>query len=188
MESDTSQNRSGWVRRFCLSRFCRLQKTAGRRSAFAVLSEGLQKLALDDTLGGIEPEHFGSNFALQRQWLNHWAVQLEVLVPYVPPRIEESNRLTGTVQGRNIGPFGPIAEDTGVGKIANAGGTAVLPADDVINLMRKADAILMYQTVFTPPASAFDDKATRDLIYLMSHWRGSDGRAPSLPEGYALGP
>jgi hypothetical protein len=54
----------------------------------------------------------------------------------------------------------------------------VLPTDDVINLMRKAGAFLMYQTVFTPPARAFDDKATRDLIYLMSHWRGSDGRAP----------
>ncbi len=70
---------------------------AGRRSAFAVLAEGLQKVAFDDTLGGIEPEHPGSNFALQRQWLNHWAIQLEMLVPYVPPRIEESNRLTGTV-------------------------------------------------------------------------------------------
>jgi len=84
------------------------------------LAEGLQKLAFNDTLGGIEPECPGSNFALQRQWLNHWAVQLEVLVPYVPPRIEESNRLTGTVQGRDIGPFVPIAEDTSVGKIANA--------------------------------------------------------------------
>jgi len=72
-------------------------KQGGRRSAFAVLPEGLQKLAFDDTLGGIEPEHPRSNFALHRQWLNHWAVQLEMLVPYVPARIEESNRLTRTV-------------------------------------------------------------------------------------------
>jgi hypothetical protein len=58
----------------------------------------------------------------------------------------------------------------------------------VINLMRKGGALLMYQTVFTPSACAFDDKATRDLIYLMSHWRGSDGRAPSPHEEYAPGP
>ena len=64
----------------------------------------------------------------------------------------------------------------------------MLPADDVINLMRKADALLMYQAVFTPPTRAFDDKTTRNLIYLISHWRGFDGRAPSLPEGYAPGP
>ena len=30
-------------------------RKAGRRSAFAVVPEGLQKLAFDDPLGGIEP-------------------------------------------------------------------------------------------------------------------------------------
>lgn len=64
----------------------------------------------------------------------------------------------------------------------------MFPPDDVINLMRKVNALPMYQTAFTPPAGAFDDQATRDLIYLMSHWRGSDGHAPSLPVGYAPGP
>jgi hypothetical protein len=56
-------------------------RKAGRRSAFAVLPEELQKLAFDDTLSGIEPEHPGSNFALDRQWLNHWAIQLGMFVP-----------------------------------------------------------------------------------------------------------
>lgn len=32
------------------------------RLAFAVLSERLQKLSLDNTLGGLEPEHPGRNF------------------------------------------------------------------------------------------------------------------------------
>jgi hypothetical protein len=45
------------------------------------LPEELQKLAFDDPLSGIEPEHPSSNFALQRQWLNHWAIQLEMFVP-----------------------------------------------------------------------------------------------------------
>ncbi len=53
-----------------------------RRSASAILAEGL-KLAFNDTLGSIEPEHSGSDFVLQRHWLDHWSVQLEVLVPYV---------------------------------------------------------------------------------------------------------
>jgi hypothetical protein len=32
-------------------------------SAFAVLTEGLQELALDNTLGGVEPENSSGNFA-----------------------------------------------------------------------------------------------------------------------------
>ena len=51
--------------------FVGFRKRRGWRSAFAVLPEGLQKLAFDDTLGGVEPEQPGGNLALQRQWLNH---------------------------------------------------------------------------------------------------------------------
>ena len=57
----------------------------------------------------------------------------------------------------------------------------MLPADDVIDLVLTS-AVLMYQTVFTAPACAFDDEATRGLIYIKRHWRGSVGPAPSLPE------
>ena len=66
-------------------------------------------MALDNALGGVDPEHPGS----------HWPVKFEVLAPYVTPGIEKSDRIAGTIYGCDIGPFVPVAKDTGVGKIAN---------------------------------------------------------------------
>jgi len=57
----------------------------------------------------------------------------------------------------------------------------MLPANDVIDLVRKAGALLMCQAVFTASNCAFDDEATRGLIYVKRHWRGFVGPAPSLP-------
>jgi hypothetical protein len=46
----------------------------------------------------------------------------------------------------------------------------VFPANDVIDLVVKTSAVLMYETVFTASICAFDDEAARGLIYFMSHW------------------
>ena len=56
----------------------------------------------------------------------------------------------------------------------------MLPANDVIDLVRKTSAFLRYLAVFTAAGCAFNDEATRGLIYIKSHWRGSVGPAPSL--------
>jgi hypothetical protein len=101
-------------------------------------------LALGNTLGGVEPEHPGSNFAHWRHRLNNGAVQFEVLVPDVTSGIEKSDRVARTIYGCDVRPFVPIAKDTGVGKIANTGCPSVLHADDVIDLVRKTATVLMY--------------------------------------------
>jgi hypothetical protein len=111
-----------------------------------------------------------------------------MLIPNVPPGIEESDGTARNVHGCDIGAFVPITEDTGVGKVAGAGGTTVFSADDVIDLMREAGAIFMHQAVFAPSVCAFDNKTARGLIYLMSHWRESAGRGPWLGGGCAPGP
>ena len=85
----------------------------------SILAEGLPELALDYTLGGVEPEHPGSHFTHWRHGLDDRSVQFEVLVPYVTPRIEKSDRVTSTIYGCDIRAFVPVAKDTGIGKIAN---------------------------------------------------------------------
>jgi hypothetical protein len=77
-------------------------------------------LALDNTFGGVEPEHSGSHFTLWRHRLDDWSIQFEVLVPYVTPGIEKSNWMASAIYGCDIGAFVPVAKHTGIGKIANA--------------------------------------------------------------------
>ena len=76
-------------------------------------------MALDNALGGVQPEHPGSHFTHWRQRLDDGAVQFEVLVPYVAPGIEKSDRVTSTIYGCDIRAFVPVAKDTGIRKIAN---------------------------------------------------------------------
>jgi hypothetical protein len=84
-----------------------------------ILAQGLPELALDNALGGVQPEHPCSHFTHWRHRLNDGAVQFEVFVRYVTPRIEKSDRIARTIYGCDIRTFVPIAQYTGVGKIAN---------------------------------------------------------------------
>jgi hypothetical protein len=74
-------------------------------------------LTLDNTLDALS---LSTHFTHWRNRLGDWSVQFEVFVPYVTPGIEKSDRIAGTIYGGDIRTFVPIAEDTGVGEIANA--------------------------------------------------------------------
>ena len=121
-------------------------------------------MALDNTLGGVEPEHPGSHFTHRRHQLDDWSIQFEVLVPYVTPGIEKSNWLASGIYGCDIRALLPVAKDTGIGKIADARRASVLSANDAIDLVRKTSAVLIDQAVFTAPGCTFNDEAARDLI------------------------
>jgi hypothetical protein len=75
-------------------------------------------LALDNTLGGVEPEHPGRHLTHWRHRLDDCSIQFEVLVPYVTPGIEKSWLASG-IYGCDIKAFVPVAKDTGIGKIAD---------------------------------------------------------------------
>ena len=104
-----------------------------------------------------------------RQGLDDRTLQFEMLVPGVSPRIEEPDHPAGTVKGCDVGPLVTITEHTGVGQIGYTRGAAVLAADDMINLVRKADAILVHQTIFASSTGTLDHKLARGVFYLTSH-------------------
>jgi hypothetical protein len=52
----------------------------------------------------------------------------------------------------------------------------VLSANDVIDLVREAGAVLMYEAVFTPSTGSFYDQNPRRFINITSHWQGSVAR------------
>jgi hypothetical protein len=134
-----------------------------------VLTQHLHESALYDALGGIEPQHSRSYFANCCERLDDRTVQLKVFVPGVAPGIEEPDSASGPVDGCDVRPFVAVAEDTGISQIADARGAAVFPANDVIDLVRKACAIFMDQTVFTMSLGALDHQAPPDVVYVTSH-------------------
>jgi len=75
-------------------------------------------------------------------------VQPEMRFPRVSPGSKKSDRLASTVDRCEIPPFVPIAKHTGVGQIPCTRGPTVLPADNMIDLVRKSSAIYMHQTGF----------------------------------------
>jgi hypothetical protein len=101
--------------------------------------------------------------------LDDRTVQLKVFVPRVAPGIEEPDCATGSIDGGDVGAFVAVAEDTSVSQIANIRGSAVFPADNVVDFVRKARAILIDQTVFTTSMGALDDQAPPDVAYITSH-------------------
>jgi hypothetical protein len=85
----------------------------------SILAERLPEPAFDNAFRHVEPEHPGSHITHWRHRLDDGSVQFEVLVPYVTPRIEKSDRVTSTIYGCDIRAFVPVAKDTGIGKIAD---------------------------------------------------------------------
>ena len=69
----------------------------------------------------------------------------------------------------DIRAFVSVTEDAGVGQVAYARGAAVFSADDVIDLVRKAGAILFDQAVLATSTRTLDHKNAHGLVYVTSH-------------------
>ena len=156
-------------------------------SSLAVLPQRLHQPALDYALRRIEPKHARGHLANPRQGFNHRTIQFEVLVPEVPAGIEETDHPPGTINRRDVRSFVPIAKHTSEGQVANARGAAVLPADNMIDLVRKAADLFVHKTVFATAARSLDYPPARRPRSI-SH--SSESAAPALwPSGeYAPSP
>ena len=78
--------------------------------------------------------------------------------PSMPPRIEQRYGVPcSIVNGCNIGPFVPIAENAAVGQILKRRITSVFAAYDVIDLMSESGSTLRVQAVFAPIFGTQDD-------------------------------
>src|SRR5580658_4641647 len=163
-------------------------REASGTSSLSGLTQRLHQPTLHDTLGRIEPQQSRGHLANGSYRLDDRPLKLEVPVPRVSPGIEEPDRPAGAIYRCVVCPLVPIAEDAGVGQIFYLRGSAVFPADDVIDLVRKASAILMRQTVFETSTGALDDKTAHGVVYITSHWSRSAGRALWPSGGYVPDP
>jgi len=73
------------------------------------------------------------------------------------------------IDRRDIRTLVTIAQDAGVSQIADTRGAAVLAANDVIDLVRKASVVRMHQAIFAPSTGSLYDQQARRFIDITSH-------------------
>ena len=85
---------------------------------------------------------------------------------------------SGRVECGNVAAFMTIAKNAGVGQILKRRYTAMLAADEVVNLMRKANVVFVNQALLASVAGAACDflaELIADVIRHGGHKRGFAG-------------
>src|SRR4051794_10956986 len=70
--------------------------------------------------------------------------------PDVRARVVQPDQCASSIDRPQVGPFQGVAQHAGVCEIVNGVLSAVLPADNVINLIPKGRIFFVHKTVFTP--------------------------------------
>lgn len=118
----------------------------------------LKRLTFQQPVTIIQFEDAGGNFTdvCARDKAN--TIKREMLAPSVHARIEEPNKSScGPYERTDIATLGTIAECTGIREIVSSCRTAMLLADDVIDLTSEEGVLLMNQAILT--------QAIRTLFY-----------------------
>ena len=96
-----------------------------------------------------------------------------MLLPLISPWIENTDYIARVISGGDVRSLVPVAKNTRIGKVAEAGRTTVFAADYVINLVRKSHNSLINETVFAPSTSPLNHQAPGGFRYLTRHYAGS---------------
>lgn len=80
-----------------------------------------------------------------------------MVLPLIFPGIEQRNQVARRGQRRYVRTFVSIADHACIGEIVRHLGPAMLPADDVIDLVRKNAVIFVKQAIFTSELRAPND-------------------------------
>ena len=121
-----------------------------------------QDSTLDDTPGCIELEQGHRCTTHGRQANDLGSCQCKVFLPHVGTRIEQwGDRPRGRIDGTQIRAFPPIAFEAREGEVATDGVAAVFARQDMVNMMRQGDIILMQQAVLALLLGPLSDAPTQ---------------------------
>ena len=103
-----------------------------------------QDSTLDDTPGCIELEQGHCCTTRGRQANDLGSCQCKVFLPHVGTRIEQwGDRTRSRIDGTQIRAFPPIAFEARECEVATDGVAAVFARQDMVNMMRQGDIILI---------------------------------------------
>jgi hypothetical protein len=92
----------------------------------------------------------------------------KVFSPLVAPRTEEEYRLAGgRVEAREVRALGEIAALAGQGELVNVVAAAMLPRDDMLDVVRQVAVLLAEQAILTRVVRPSTDKVPRGGIHLL---------------------
>lgn len=119
------------------------------RSFFRVTSELLKNHPSHHAFSDVEPQHSSRDFTDRIERFDDSAIQPKMVVPLGQPRIEQGDQIARRSNRCDIRALVSIADQTRIRKIVRDRLTTMLPADNVINLMRESSVVLMKQAIFT---------------------------------------
>jgi hypothetical protein len=81
-------------------------------------------------------------------------------LPKLEPRVKQTDKGAGlSVEGTDIASFPDIASKAGIGEVSWFRLSAMFPADDVVNLMRRVRIFFVDQAIFTPVTGAIGNQS-----------------------------
>jgi hypothetical protein len=96
-----------------------------------------------------------------RQWRDPNTLKPKVIGPLVGARIEESANAAGSSNRANVTPFVTIAVQTRISQIFGGCRSAVLFANDMIDLASEIGNLFVNEAVFTKPVGSARDEAAQ---------------------------
>jgi len=95
-----------------------------------------------------------------------------VIYPSVYPWVEESDEFASPPQNRpDVATFMAVTEDTRIRQVVRLRRTAMLHADDVVNLTSEERVFLMNQAILTKIVCASGNNTPKVVAYVATHWQ-----------------
>lgn len=102
-----------------------------------------------------------------------------MLRPLLPARVEQRNKVARfRIDRSNVTAFPGIATQAGISEVLERGRPSVLPANDVVYLVRRIGIIFVQKTVLTSVPSAFRNKTAKFIRNISCQAACVGGPAP----------
>ena len=135
---------------------------SGRRGSAWVPADGHQAPPLHDALVKVELQESCGCLSLKCERLDYGASKHEVVTPAVAPRVEETHEHAAQgIDRANVAPLPRVAPNAGIREVAGIRRSAVLTANDVVDLMRRIRIVFMKQAILTAIRGAFRDESAQ---------------------------
>ncbi len=138
------------------------------------------------SLRGVQTKQAYSNATYSADRLNERSIETEVVNPPISKGMKKPDSFTGVwLNRRDVAALMAITQHTRERQVVGCGCTAVLPADNVIDLVSKTRILFVDEAIFTAALGAPGYFGSELFADITGHETGSDEPWPWPFSGYA---